>query len=305
LIAVNPTMTAVSDQEFSLYQKLIYAESGIFLIPAKKALLVARLGGRLRELGMESFRAYYHYVIADSTRAELVCLLDRIVTNETRFFREARQFEFIEQQLLPAWLSPAGMEPPPRRLRVWSAGCSTGEEPYSLAMAILHHLPPTLGVHVEIVGSDLSSRAIAAAQKALWPIAQAQEIPKHYLKRFMLKGIGAQAAYMKAGPELRAAVSFQRINLNDASHPIDGLFDWIFCRNVLIYFNSAARARVVGHLLDHLAPGGHLFVGHAESLSGLNDRLGRVIPTVYRHAPAQAFTRIDSPSMLEESGAAE
>lgn len=274
-------MESMSDHEFSRYRKLIYSRAGINLMPPKKALLEARLNRRLRELGLESFREYYDYITADQSGAELVRLLDRVATNETHFFREPRQFEFLENRLLPDWLAQGDAGLRPRQVRVWSAGCSTGEEPYSLAMTLLDHLPPARGWKLEIVGSDLSTRVVEAAQKAIWPIAKAEEIPESYLKRFMLKGSGAQAAYMKAGPGLRSIVRCMNLNLNAHSYPLSGLFDLIFCRNVMIYFDAPTRGRVVERLLRHLTAGGYLFVGHAESLTGFNSQLRHVIPTVY------------------------
>jgi chemotaxis protein methyltransferase CheR len=274
-------MKSMSDHEFGRYRKLIYSRAGIHLTPPKKALLEARLNRRLRELGLESFLEYYEYVAADQSGAELVRLLDRVATNETHFFREPRQFEFLENTLLPEWLAQRDAGLRPRQVRVWSAGCSTGEEPYSLAMTLLDRLPPARGWRVEIVGSDLSSRVVESAQNAIWPIDKAKEIPERYLKRFMLKGIGAQAACMKAGPELRSIVRCVNLNLNAEAYPLPGGFDLIFCRNVMIYFDAPTRARVVERLLRHLAPGGYLFVGHAESLTGVNAQLRHVIPTVY------------------------
>lgn len=274
-------MKSMSDHEFGRYRKLIYSRAGIHLTPPKKALLEARLNRRLRELGLESFREYFDYITADQSGAELVRLLDRVATNETHFFREPRQFEFLENTLLPDWLAQSDAGLRPRQVRVWSAGCSTGEEPYSLAMTLLDHLPPARGWRLEIVGSDLSTRVVEAAQKAIWPIAKAEEIPERYLKRFMLKGSGAQAAYMKAGPELRSIVRCLNLNLNAQSYPLSGRFDLIFCRNVMIYFDAPTRARVVERLLRHLTPGGYLLVGHAESLTGVSSQLRHVIPTVY------------------------
>ncbi|HEX9264794.1 MAG TPA: CheR family methyltransferase [Candidatus Binatia bacterium] len=296
-------MKAMSEREFSLYRKLIYSRAGICLSPPKKALLEARLGRRLRELDMESFLAYYEYATADSTGNELVLLLDRVSTNETHFFREPKQFEFLEHKLLPTWISEAdtGLRPP--RIRVWSAGCSTGEEPYSLAMILADHLAAKMEWKIEIIGTDLSSRAIASAQKALWPIEKAKEIPDHYLKRFMLKGTGSQAAHMKAGAEIRSMVRFQNLNLNDEHYAVSEIFDLIFCRNVMIYFDAESRARIIRRLLHHLAPMGYLFVGHAESLSGVTEQLRHVIPTVYHHAPINSRDSNSSSRLARAAGA--
>jgi chemotaxis protein methyltransferase CheR len=269
-------------REFSLLRGLIYKEAGIYLSEAKKALVVGRLSRRLRELHLGSFEAYYRLVQADGD--ERVRLLDCICTNETHFFREPRQFEFLEQRVFPEWVERAAAGLMPRRIRAWSAACSTGEEPYSLAMTLLAHFPPSSGWEVDIHATDLSTRALELARAGVWRIEKALEIPQDHLKAFMLRGTGAQEGVMKAGLEIRSAVRFERVNLNEARYPVPGPFDLVFCRNVLIYFDAAARARVVSRLLDQLAPAGHLFLGHAESLNCLTERARSVGPTVYVHA---------------------
>lgn len=275
--AVRP----VTDKEFGLFQKLIYEKAGIYLAAPKKALIDSRLAKRIRELGLDSFTAYYDHVVEDRNGAELIAMLDRISTNETRFFREPRQFEFLEQQIADRWSNEAGAGTKARRICAWSAGCSTGEEPYSLAMVLHDHFPPSAGWEVEILATDLSTRALDYARAGIWPIAKAEEIPPGYLKRFMLKGIGAQAGKMKTAPEIRSMVRFERLNLNDDSYPVSGDFDLILCRNVLIYFDNPSRMRVIERLLHHLAPSGYFFIGHAESLNGMTDRVRPIMPTIY------------------------
>ena len=282
-------MKAISDREFTLYRKLIYSKAGICLSPTKKAFLEARLTRHIRELGMDSFQAYYQHVTQNQNGGELEQLLDRVTTNETHFFREPRQFEFLEQQILPNWKAAGINGSRTQRIRVWSTGCSTGEEPYSLAMILLDHFPPGSGWEVEIIATDLSSRALKSARKAIWSIAKAKEIPQSYLKRFMRKGIGSQQAYMKASPEIQAIIRFQHLNLNDDHYAVTGPFDLIFCRNVLIYFDAESRARVVDRLVNYLAPAGFLLVGHAESLSGVSDRIRHVKPTIYVQVAGQHF----------------
>ncbi|HEX8441970.1 protein-glutamate O-methyltransferase CheR [Archangium sp.] len=269
----------LSEREFSAYQRLVYREAGIWLAPAKKALLVGRLSRRLRELGGLSFGAYLSRVGEDE--AERVRMLDALCTHETHFFREPRHFQLLEQEVLPGWRAQGhtgGGEG--RRVRVWSAGCSTGEEPFSLAMVLRHHLPANEGWEIDITATDLSTRILERARQATWPLDKAGEIPKNYLRAYMLKGTGSQEGRMKAGPELRALVRFQRVNLNEG-HGVVGRFDLIFCRNVLIYFDAASKARAVERLLGHLSPQGLLFLGHSESLTGLGWRVRTVMPTVY------------------------
>ncbi len=269
----------ITEKEFLRFQELIYSAAGIWLSPAKTALLVGRLSKRLRHLGLNSFNEYYRMVSDDPE--ELTQMLNAVSTNETRFFREPGQFEFLEKRILPQWMADAEAGKRSRKIRVWSAGCSTGQEPYSLAMSLLHHLPPSAGWDIEIIATDLSTRVLEMAKSATWEFGKASEIPDHYLKAFMLRGRGEQKGKMKAGPEIRSLIHFSRLNLNDAKYPVSGKFDLIFCRNVLIYFNLETRTRIVRRLLDYLAPEGYLFVGHAESLHKMSGVLRAVVPTIY------------------------
>jgi chemotaxis protein methyltransferase CheR len=280
----------ISGREFALFQGLIHREAGIYLSEAKKALVVGRLARRLRELGLDSFGAYYRRLMTGDPE-ERVRMLDSICTNETHFFREPRLFVFVAQLVLPVWAARAAAGGMPKRIRVWSAACSTGEEPYSLAMTLLARLPPSSGWSIEILASDLSTRALDQARAGLWRIDKAKEIPERYLKAFMLRGKGPQEGVMKAGPEIRSLLRFQRVNLNEDRYPVPGPFDLVFCRNVLIYFDVASKAHVVDRLLDQLAPGGLLFLGHAESLTGLTDGGRSVGPTVYARADRPSRTQ--------------
>jgi chemotaxis protein methyltransferase CheR len=268
----------LSERDFRLFQALIHREAGIHLSRAKKALVEGRLARRLRELGLD-YGAYYRLV--ESHEKERVRMLDCICTNETHFFREPKQFTFLESRVFPEWVARNESARMPRRVRVWSAGCSTGEEPYSLAMSFLARFPPSSGWEIDILATDLSTRALEKARCAVWPLAKAKEIPAPYLKDFMLKGTGPQAGNMKAGPEIRSRVRFQRLNLNADAFPLADRFDLILCRNVLIYFDATTKARVVGRLIDRLGPQGYLFLGHSETVAGLNARMRSAGPTVY------------------------
>lgn len=267
------------DRVFQGYQRLIYREAGISLGPTKKALLVGRLTRRLRELGNPSFSDYLRLVEEDAQ--ERLRLLDAICTHETRFFREPRHFEFLEQEVLPRWRAQGHAGSGLRRVRAWSAGCSTGEEAFSLAMVLRLNLPAEEGWQIEIVATDLSTRILERARRTLWAVERSHEIPARYLKAFMLRGTGSQEGWMKAGPELRPLVHFERLNLNAERYPSLGRFELIFCRNVFIYFDMESKGRAVDRLLDLLTPQGHLFVGHAESLTGLSPRVRLVQSTIY------------------------
>ncbi len=273
---------AISGKEFRSFQALILAESGIYLSEAKRTLLVGRLTSRLRELGLNSFKHYYELVVSDSE--ERVRMLDRVSTNETHFFREPQHFEFLERSVFPQWLHPRTGKTS-RRIRVLSAGCSTGEEPYSLAMILSEHFPASSGWSIEIFGVDISTRVLERARAAVWPIQKAAEIPQQFLKAYMLRGKGDEAGKMKAGPEVRSVVQFLRCNL--AEEPLPAMdFDLIFCRNVLIYFQAETKTRVISRLLHQLVPGGYLFLGHAEALHRPIQILRGVMPTVYQRLPS-------------------
>jgi chemotaxis protein methyltransferase CheR len=276
-----PRLPEITQAEFALLQELILRESGICLGPGKQALMVGRLGVRLRALGLESFRAYYRYVLDDDGE-ERARMLDCISTNETSFFREPRQFKFLEEQVFPVWRAEAEAGRSPRCIRAWSAGCSTGEEPYSLAMLLRSSFAPEEGWQIEIRATDLSRLVLKRARTAVWPLDRASEIPKRYVKRFMLKGTGSQADKMKAGSEIRSLVRFSELNLSKDDYDIQGPFDLILCRNVLIYFAAESRVWVIGRLLDLLTHDGLLLLGHSESLIGLTERVEPLVPTVYR-----------------------
>ena len=208
---MTPLLTEITDQEFALFQSLILREAGIHLADTKKPMLVCRLMRRLSTLKLGSFADYYRYVVRED-KGELVRLLDAVCTNETWFFRNLGHFTFVRDKLCPSWLADGDAGRRPRRVRVWSAACSSGEEPFSLAMVLVDTLP---GWQIEIVATDLSSRVLERAQSATWSMEKSADIPPHYLKRYMLRGTGAQAGKMRAGQELRDVVRFARLNLND------------------------------------------------------------------------------------------
>ncbi|HEX8824643.1 MAG TPA: protein-glutamate O-methyltransferase [Archangium sp.] len=272
----------LTDREFSLFQALVEQEAGIHLGPTKQALLVGRLSRRVRAMGLPSFGSYYRLVSSRGNEAERIRMLDCLCTNETHFFREPEHFNFLRQRVFPEWTRRAAQGLMERRVRVWSAGCSTGEEPYSLAMALLSHFPPDSGWDVEVLATDLSTWALERARQGLWPLEKAASIPSPLLRAFMLKGVRSQEGLMKAGPELRSVLRFARVNLNDERGWPPGPFELVFCRNVLIYFGAESRAQALSGLLHRLQPTGYLFLGHAESLTGSAETARCVAPNIYR-----------------------
>ena len=231
----NSPLWNISDELFASFRDLIYREAGIALTEGKKSLFVSRMAGRLRELQLSDFDEYYRLVCDAASVDERGRMLDRICTNETQFFRDARQFQYLNDELFPRLEAEASSRGS-RRIRAWSAACSTGEEPYTIAMSLLSAFPS--GWELEVLGSDISTKVLDRASAGIWPIEKAKEIPEERLKAFMLKGFGAQEGLMKAGPELHAIMRFARVNLAGERWPA-GPFDLVFCRNVLIYFDRA------------------------------------------------------------------
>jgi len=277
--AFEPVTREISERDFRSLQDLIYREAGIWLPPAKAALLVGRLAKRLRHHGLKSFKEYYDLIVGSGE--ERIQMLNAISTNETHFFREPQQFELLKSVILPKWERDAAAGLRSRKIRVLSAGCSTGQEPYSLAMVLLAHCPSHSGWEIEILATDLSTRVLEVARAGVWSREKAAEIPPSYLKMFMLKGFADQSGKIKAGPEISSLIQFFRLNLNESEYPFVGKFDLVFCRNVLIYFDARSREQAARRLADYLSPHGYFCVGHAESLHALNGTLRTVIPTVY------------------------
>jgi chemotaxis protein methyltransferase CheR len=268
----------ITPHEFSLFRRLVEVETGIFLSDVKQALVNARLLTRIRELGMRTFSEYYDRVLA-SPEDELVRMINAICTNETHFFREPAQFALLSKSVLPRLVSEAEQGQRPRRVRVWCAACSTGEEPYSVAMLLLDHLPSDWSI--EIVASDLSTKALARAIAGVYPMLRLRDVPLDFQKRFLLRGVGPQEGKFCVSAPVRKIIDFARVNLVSGEIPAFGTFDLVMCRNVLMYFRPETRLEVVRRLLGRLVPNGHLCVGHSESLHGVAG-LRTVIPTVYQ-----------------------
>ncbi|MCE9670205.1 protein-glutamate O-methyltransferase CheR [Myxococcus stipitatus] len=273
-----PVLTA---RELVLFQTLVEREAGIHLSAAKDALVANRLSRRLRELGLASFGAYYAYVTERGHEAEKVRMLDSLCTHETSFFREPQHFELLRERVFPEWRAQANAGRRARNVRVWSAACSTGEEPYSIAMCLLDAFPRGSGWGLEVLATDLSTWATERTQQGLWSLDRASTIPQPLLREFMLKGVRSQEGMMKAGPDLRSLLRVSRVNLNAPGEWPAGPFDLIFCRNVLIYFGEEARNRVIHGMVRRLAPSGYLFLGHAESLIGVDVDVRSVSANVY------------------------
>jgi chemotaxis protein methyltransferase CheR len=292
---MNDLLPSISDRDFARFQRLIEDEAGIFLAPVKKELLVGRLSKRLRILALPSFAAYLEYVVSGVDEEERVRMLDCICTNETHFFREPAHFAFMKDVALPSFASAAANGQRPRRLRVWSAGCSTGEEPYSIAMLLLRYFPPQSGWDLSVIASDLSTRVLTQARQARYSEERARELPDAMARQFIKRERREEDernATVTLVPALRDIVEFRRVNLAAVPFPALGRFDLVFCRNVMIYFRPPTKQRVVTGLLEQLADDGYLFLGHAESLLNLRSAVRTLGPTIY--ARSRVHAREDS-----------
>lgn len=261
----------LSDEEFSRFRNLIYKIAGISLSAAKKPLVCGRLSKRLSERQVATYGDYFDLLSSGNEASELQLAVDLLTTNETYFFREPEHFDFLRQQLLP--LHKQG-----RPFRVWSAACSSGQEPYTIAMMLAEHLGDDPW---DVLASDISARVLERARSGHYPLEQAEHIPKRYLNKYCLKGVGPQEGTFLIDRRLRDRVNILSVNLNTAL-PSLGEFNLVFLRNVMIYFNQETKRQVTRRILEHLKPGGHLIVGHSESLHGIADDLKPLMPSIYR-----------------------
>jgi len=262
----------ITDAEFAKFRALIYEIAGISLSDAKKLLLTGRLAKRLRTHNLGSYYEYFKFVTSGAASDELQIMVDLLTTNETYFFREEKHFQFLDQEVLSNF--PSG-----RNFDIWSAACSSGEEVYTLAMVLAERW----GVHGtwSVTGSDISTKVLEAAQRGYYPMERARNMPHEYLRKYCLKGVREHAGSLLIDQPLRNHARFLQVNLN-ATLPELGLFDVIFLRNVMIYFDVETKRQVVAKLIHKLKPGGYFIIGHAESLHGISEALQTVKPTIYR-----------------------
>jgi chemotaxis protein methyltransferase CheR len=262
---------SITDREFQEIKAWIHKVAGINLSNQKKALVMGRLAARLRHFQLRTYGDYFRLLHSGAHPFELQTAIDLLTTNETHFFREPKHFDFLREK------SASGRFPR-RELRVWSAATSSGEEAYSIAMTLAATLA---NAPWEVFASDLSSRALERARAGHYSLARAKSIPRQLLQAYCLKGVGAQAGTFLVEPQLRSRVQCAQINLVNTPPPI-GEFEFIFLRNVMIYFDVPTKREVVARVLRHLRPGGYMIVGHAETLSGVTDGLQTVMPSIYR-----------------------
>jgi len=274
---VDAGAVRLTDVELSRIVRLVYERSGITLHSGKRALVLARLQKRLRAGGFSSFRDYLSHVDADASGAEVTALLDAIATNHTSFFREAQHFDFLRSTIVPTLANGP--------IRIWSAACATGQEPVTLAITLLDALEPDQYGRIRILASDLSTKALAVASSGVYKMERVADIPLDVLRRHFERGLGKQTGQARVAAHVHRLIEYRQLNFLEVSD-LGERFDVIFCRNVMIYFDRDVQQRVVSLLERHLAPGGHLFISHSESLNGMSHGLRWVAPAIFQRPVA-------------------
>lgn len=272
----------MSEKDFLRCSRFIQEEYGIKMPPAKKTLLECRLRKRMRALGIESFGEYVEYAFcADHEHDELIHMIDVVTTNKTDFFRESAQFDLLSSVVLPALLQSrgAGIRRP---LRAWSAGCSTGEEAYTIAMVLNEFREVHSGFDFAILGTDVSTKVLEAAVRGVYKEERIAPVPEGLTRKYFMRSRDRDLSLVRVVPELRARTTYRRLNFMNATFRVRDPMDVIFCRNVMIYLEKPNQEKLVRTLCRHLLPDGYLFVGHSETLHGMSVPLDQVAPMVYR-----------------------
>jgi chemotaxis protein methyltransferase CheR len=303
LLASVPGTVTLTGAEFDTLRALVHEVAGIALSPAKRTLLESRLQRRLRALALTSFSEYVEWLTRPGS-PEVVEMINCVTTNKTDFYREPHHFRFLQQQVLPIVERRASST---RRLRIWSAGCSTGEEPYTIALALADALGPRLrDWDIRILASDIDTQVLATAEAGTYPEDRIAAVPAHLRERYFVPA-AHQPAEVEVDERLRTLVTFRRINFADERWPINTTFDLIFCRNVVIYFDRDTQATLFERFAGLLRRDGHMVIGHSETLSWLSDTFVAVrgVPTVYRLARTGAHAPPSSPSAAAAPAPAE
>jgi chemotaxis protein methyltransferase CheR len=265
---------ALSPRTFDKIRRLVYDKAGIDLKEGKEQLVTARLGKKLRETKTHSFEEYMRGVENDATGESLIALIDALTTNFTSFLRETAHFDFLRTEVLPRLKNRSVVE-------IWCAAAATGEEPYSLLFSMFDQLGGPLKSNCKLLATDISTRALRAAQKGVYPAERFSSCPKEWLPKYLLRGDGEFKGLYQVKPDMIRRIEFTRLNLIEA-FDVGRTFPLISCRNVMIYFDKPTQEKVVARLTTFLEPGGYLFVGHSESLTGMGHTLKFIKPAIYQ-----------------------
>lgn len=262
----------MTQTQFEKFCDRVYGLCGINLKKGKEELVHSRLIKRLNALKLDSFEQYFKYLDNDRQGLEIVSMIDTLTTNKTSFFREIQHFTFLREQILPKLST--------KKLRIWSAACSSGEEPYSIAILLAETLPNFKNWDIKILATDISTKVLTKAKEAVYDVDALEPVPKDLQKKYFTK-VDPLGKSWKIAPELSNLVSLGRLNLMD-NFPMRGPFDVIFCRNAMIYFDKPTQENLVGRFYNLIAPGGYLMVGHSESLTGANHQFRYIQPATYQ-----------------------
>jgi len=263
----------LNDKQFHKISQIVYDYSGIDMKNGKEALVRARLAKRLRVIGMGSVEEYMRHIESAQGANELGIMLDIMTTNKTSFFREVEHFKYMEKEILPKLKNG--------KIRFWSAACSSGEEPYSIAISLLENIQGIKSKDVLILATDISSRMLEKVKDAVYSEENIRDLPKAYLHKYFIKVQKNPSVYYKVKDNVRSILRVAWLNLME-KWPMKGTFNVIFCRNVMIYFDRPTQEKLINRFYDYLEPGGHLFVGHSEGLSGVKHKFNYVKPATYR-----------------------
>jgi chemotaxis protein methyltransferase CheR len=272
--AVADSLPVLRPQEFAKISQLTYDYCGLDLRHGKETLVAARLGKKLRELRMTSFQQYYEHVTKDGSGAAMASMVDQLTTNHTSFFREGSHFDFLSKTIYPSLRARA-------QVHIWSAACSSGEEPYSIAMSLLEEVGADAAAKVKIKATDISTRVLEKARRGIYEAERFGGLPVGLLQRYLLKGGGLSVNKFRFKNSVRSMIDFEYLNLMDAL-PESYRCSVIFCRNIMIYFDKPTQKSLVQRLAERLEEGGYLFIGHSESLNGISHGFEYVSPATYR-----------------------
>jgi len=269
----------LSDADFKKLSQFIYNNYGIKMPEAKKIMLQSRLQKRLSVMKINSFSEYCDFLFSkEGEQMELIHMIDVVTTNKTDFYREAAHFDFMREVVLPEYMQQNKSRKP---MKLWSAGCSSGEEPYTMSFVLSDFADKVSGFDYQILGTDISTRILEKAVTAIYAEDRVSIVPLEIKRKYLLKSKDRQKPTVRVIPELRRKVNFQRLNFMDASYDISEVFDVIFCRNVLIYFDRPTQEAVINKLCTKLRTGGYFFLGHSESITSMKVPLVQLRPTVF------------------------
>lgn len=277
-VQTQPSADQLSNKNFSRLAELIHSYSGIKMPSNKRTMLEGRLRRRIRALGLGTLNDYCRYLFDDNgMESEIIHLIDAVTTNKTEFFREPAHFQFLQANALPA-LARTGR----KTIKAWSAACSTGAEPYTLAMVLEEHSQANRGQDYSILCTDLCTQVLAQAVAGVFSEAMIDPVAMDLRRRYVMRARDAQRGLVRIVPSLRSKLSFARMNLMDDAYPVPDDMDLIFCRNILIYFDKPTQSKVLSRLCRHLRPGGYLFLGHSESIVGIDLPVAQIANTVFQ-----------------------